>query len=341
VVVALVTGLIATLAGAAWPAVRGARMSPIRSLTGGAPPRRAMGRRRAVIGLAFFLPGLVGGGFFWFGTTSDSPLVGMAGALATMLLFLGMVRLAPFVVLPLVRLMARPLMAVMPAEGRLAADAAQANPGRTAATAATLLVALSVVVVNATIAQSFVGSVKSELDERFARDLTVQPLGYQEYGPPQAGLSSRLRRQIAALPETGAVASRRSVYVMEMPAGGSDGVLVGYEPSQYDEVDKVAYEGAPRAEVIAGLSAGGVVPAKPYAEDQGLEIGDRVRLRARPGCAKRRSWASPTRSTPAAGRCRCRSAPWPPSTASATTPSSSCEPPRRRSATRSPAASTR
>jgi putative ABC transport system permease protein len=278
VIVALVTGLIATLAGAAWPAVRGARMSPIQALTGGAPRRRAMSRRRALIGLALFVPGLVGGGVFWFGTTSDSPLVGIAGALSTMILFLGMVRLAPFVVLPLVRLLARPLKIVMPAEGRLAADAALSNPGRTAATAATLLVALSVVVVNATIAQSFVGSVKSELDQRFARDLTVQPLGYQEYGPPQAGLSSRLRREIAALPETGAVASRRSVYVREMPAGGSDGVLVGYEPSQYDKVDKVSYEGAPRAEVLAGLSAGGVVPAKPYAEDQGLDVGDRVRL---------------------------------------------------------------
>jgi putative ABC transport system permease protein len=63
-----------------------------------------------------------------------------------------------------------------------------------------------------------------------------------------------------------------------MPAGGSDGVLVGYEPSQYDKVDKVAYEGAPRAKVLAGLAGGGVVPAKPYAEDQGLEVGDRVRL---------------------------------------------------------------
>ena len=278
VVVALVTGLIATLAGAAWPAVRAARMSPIRALTGGTPPRRSMGRRRALIGLAFFVPGLVGGGLFWFGTTSDSPLVGVAGALATMLLFLGMVRLAPFVVLPLVRIMARLLTAVMPAEGRLAGDAAQSNPGRTAATAATLLVALSVVVVNATIAESFVGSVKSELDQRFARDLTVQPLGFQEYGPPQAGLSTRLRRQIAAMPESGAVAARRSLYVRDMPAGGSDGVLVGYEPSQYDRVDKIDYEGAPRAEVLAGLAAGGVVPAKAYAEDQGLEVGDEVRL---------------------------------------------------------------
>lgn len=278
VIAALVTGMLATLAGAAWPAVRAARVPPILALTGGAAPHKALGRRRAVVGLALFLPGGLAGGLFWFGTSSDSPLVGIAGAVATMVMFLGMVRLAPFVVLPLVRLMARPLRAVMPAEGRLAADAARSNPGRTAATAATLLVSLSVVVVNATIAASFVGSVKAELDQQFARDLTVQPLGYQEFGPPQPGLSGRLREQIASLPEVGAVARRRSVYVSELPAGGSEGLLVGYDPAEYDRVDKIGYEGAPRAEVLAGLAAGGVVPAKAYAKDRGLDVGDRVTL---------------------------------------------------------------
>jgi putative ABC transport system permease protein len=277
-IAAIVTGLVATLAGAAWPAVRAARIAPIQALTGGGPRRSPLRRRRAVIGLALFLPTMAASGILWFGTTSNSPLVGLGATVSTMVMFLGMVRLAPFAVLPMVRLMARPLRAVMPAEGRLAADAARANPGRTAATAATLLIALSVVVVNAMVATSFVGSVERELDQRFARDVTVQPLGYQEYGPPQAGLSERVREQIAALPEVGAVARRRAIYVPELPAGGSDGVLVGYDPTEYDRVDKLEYEGAPRAAVIDGMAAGGVVPARAFADDRGLEVGDRVRL---------------------------------------------------------------
>ena len=283
VIAAVVTGVVATLAGAAWPAVRAARVPPIQALVGGGPPAGALGRRRAVIGAALFLPGMVGGGLFWFGSTSSNPLVGIAGALATIVMFVGMVRLAPFVVLPLVRLMARPLRRLMPAEGRLAADAAQANPGRTAATAATLLVALSVVVVNATIAASFVGSVKSELDQRYQRDLTVQPLGYTEYGPPQAGLSTHLRAQLAALPEAGAVARRRSVYLRELPGGGADGLVVAFDPAEYERVDTIDFEGAPRAEVLRGLAAGGVVPAKAVAKDQGLEVGDRVHLKGASG----------------------------------------------------------
>jgi putative ABC transport system permease protein len=278
VIAAVATGLVATLAGAVWPALRAARTPPIRALTGGSAPRKVLRARRAVVGLALFVPGLAVGGVVWFGNSSDSPLIGIAGIVVTMVMFVGMVRLAPFVVLPLVRLMARPLRRLMPAEGRLAADAAQANPGRTAATAATLLVALSVVVVNATVASSFVGSVESELEDRFARDLTVQPLGYTEYGPPQSGLSRRLREQIAAMPEAGAVAGRRSLYLPELPAGGSDGVVVAYDPGEYDRVDKIDYEGAPRARILGGLGAGGVVAGKAYAQAEGLEVGDRMRL---------------------------------------------------------------
>jgi len=193
-------------------------------------------------------------------------------------MFVGMVMLAPFIVLPLVRLLAYPLRRVMPAEGRLAADAARANPGRTAATAATLIVALSVVVVNATIAASFVGSVKREIDRTFSRDLTVQPIGYQEMGPSQAGISSRLRDQIAALPQAGAVASRRNLFVHNLPGGGSRGVIVAYDPTAYRRVDKIDYIDARVNDVLAGLAAGGIVASKAYAQDHNLHVGDRVRL---------------------------------------------------------------
>jgi len=157
--------------------------------------------------------------------------------------------------------MARPLRAVMPAEGRLASDAARSNPARTAATAATLLVAISVVVVNSTMASSFVGSVKHELDARFARDLTVQPLDYQDFGPPQAGLSRKLRAQIAAMPEVGAIADRRVLYLPELPGSSTEGLIVAYDPYALDRVDKPRYEGAPRAAILRGMAEGGVVPS--------------------------------------------------------------------------------
>lgn len=287
-IVAIITGLIATLAGAAWPATRAARVSPIVAMRGGTPPsRRGPGLRRALIGLALFVPGTAIGGLFWFGDGSQSGALAAVGGIgSTMVMFLGMVLLAPFVVLPLVRLLARPLQAVMPAEGRLAVDAAQANPARTSATAATLLVALSVVVVNATVASSFVGSVKHELDQRFARDLTVQPLDYQDYGPPQAGISRQLRRQIAGLPEVAAVARRRVLPVSKLPGSDAQGLIVAYDPYEYDKVDHPNYTGAPRDQVLGGLAAGGVVVAKPYAKTHGIGVGERLKLEGAGGVVR-------------------------------------------------------
>ncbi|HUH81614.1 MAG TPA: FtsX-like permease family protein [Solirubrobacteraceae bacterium] len=275
---AVLAGLLATMIGAAWPAVRAGRVAPVRALIGGIDPARATSPWRAAIGLVLFIPSAAAGGLLWFGTNSNDPLVGIGATASTMAMFVGMVLLAPFVILPLVRLMAYPLRRVMPAEGRLAADAAQTSPGRTAATAATLLIALSVVVVNATVASSFVGSVEREIDRAFGRDLTVQPIGYQEAGPPQAGLSTRLRGQIAALPQVGTVTSRRALFVHHLPGGGSQGMVVGYDPYQYRRVDRVEYTGAPVQSVLRGLAAGGVVPAKSYAKQRGLHVGGRLRL---------------------------------------------------------------
>jgi putative ABC transport system permease protein len=279
-VAAIVTGLVATLAGCLWPALRATRIPPVRAMLGTAGPARGMPPlRRALIGAALFVPGMAVGGLFWFSDTGQSGVLGAVGGIgSTMIMFVGMVLLAPFVVLPLVRLMARPLRWAMPAEGRLAADAAQTNPLRTAATAATLLVALSVVVVNATIASSFVGTLRDQLDRQYARDLTVQPLDYQEYGPPQAGISRRLREQVAAMPEAAAVARRRVLYLQKLPGSKSDGLMVAYDPYEYDRVDRLDYQGAPRAAILRGLAAGGVVPSKVYAKTHGLHVGGRLLL---------------------------------------------------------------
>lgn len=281
-VAAVLTGLVATGLGALRPALRAGRIPPVRALIGGQERRGKPGLRRLVVGLLTFFPGLIGGGLFWFSDASETAgvlgvLVGVGG---TFVMLLGMVLLAPFVVLPFVVLLARPLRWLLPAEGRLASDSVRSNPARTAATAAALIVALSVVVVNATMAQSFVGSVKDEIDRTIQRDVTVQPIGYNEYagGPPATQISNELRHRIAALPEAGAVARRRSLFVPELPGSDASGMLVAFEPSEWSQVDGTEYEGASREEALRGLDAGGVVPAKIFAKDNDLEVGDEVKL---------------------------------------------------------------
>lgn len=282
-IAAIAVGFLATVAGALNPALRAARISPIRALTGGRGIEGRAGLRRFLVGLALFLPGLAIGGLFWFTNQSGSALAALVGIGSTMTMFLGMVLLSPFVVMPVVRLLAAPARAVMPAEGRLAADSLRANPLRTSATAAALVVTLSVVVVNSMMSASFIGSISDELDARFARDLTVQPAGYSPFGPPTTGLAGSLKGQVAALPEAGTVTPRRIVYTTHLPGSDEPGLLTAVNPAQWNKVDHSEYEGASAAKAMAGLAAGGAVVGKGYSDATGLGVGDTLPLKGPSG----------------------------------------------------------
>jgi putative ABC transport system permease protein len=281
--VAIAVGLLATLAGALYPALRAGRIPPIRALTGGRTIERPPGWRRALVGLALFLPGLAIGGLFWFSNQSGGVWSALVGVGSTMVMFVGMVLLAPFVVMPVIRLLAIPARLVMPAEGRLASDSLRANPLRTSATASALVVTLSVVVVNGIMSQSFVGSISDELDKRFSRDLTVQPAGFSEYGGPTTSIAEPLRRRIAELPEAGTVTPRRIVYMLHLPESGEPGLLVAVNPKAWPKVDRSEYEGASTSEAMAGLAAGGVVLGKGFSDDTGIGVGDTIPLKGAAG----------------------------------------------------------
>lgn len=280
---AVAVGLLATVAGALRPALRAGRIPPIQALTGAGADSERPSPRRALIGLLLFLPGLAIGGLFWFSNGSGGTWSAAVGVGSTVVMFVGMVLLAPFVVMPVIRLLAAPLRAVMPAEGRLASDSLRANALRTSATAAALVVTLSVVVVDSMMSASFVGSIRDEVNARFARDFTVQPFDYSEYGPPSSGLAETLRQRIAALPQAGTVTPRRVVYMRQLPGGGQPGLLVAVDPKAWPRVDHSEYEGASTAAVMAGMTRGGVVLGKGYAEDVGLELGDTLKLEGASG----------------------------------------------------------
>lgn len=286
-IIAVAVGLLATVVGALYPALRAGRIPPIRALTGGRTLERPPGLRRALAGIALFLPGLAIGGLFWFSNQSGGAWSAIVGVGSTVVMFVGMVLLAPFVVMPLIRLLSIPARAVMPAEGRLASDSLRANPLRTSATAAALVVTLSVVVVNGVMSQSFVGSISDELDKRFTRDLTVQPAGYTEYGGgPGTSIARPLRKRIAALPEAGTVTPMRTVYMLHLPVSDEPGLLEAVDPKAWPKVDRSEYEGATTAQAMAGLAAGGAIIGKGFSDDTGIKVGDTVPLKGAGGVRK-------------------------------------------------------
>jgi putative ABC transport system permease protein len=279
-VVAVITGLVATFAGAYWPARRAGRISPIRAVLG--ERERGATRhpvRRALIGLALFVPGLVFGGSLWMNNNTGSALNGILGMLLTMAMFVGMVLAAPVLITPLVRALTAPLRRLSPTGGRMASDATRTNSARTAATAIALTIGLSVVVVNSGLSSSFLGTLRTQIDQAYLRDATVQPYGAKlEEGGAQT-MEPSVRREVAALPGAGVVTPLR-ITTIKMPTGSHPpGLALGIDPAAYGSVDHSRIGGATRAAALAGLSRGGVMVSGGYARGAGLHVGDSITLR--------------------------------------------------------------
>ena len=288
---AAAAGIVATLLGAALPARRAARVSPVQAAQGGgATGRERPGLGRLAVALALFLPGLLLGGRYWFGDQGGGGFLWAVGGIAgTMAMFAGMVVAAPFVIPPLVRGLAVPLRRLLPTTGRLAADAATANPRRTAATAIALSVGLSVVVVNATMARSFVTTIEQQITAGYERDLTIRPLGAGlEKGGAQV-VPKAVAREVAAVPQAGVVTPLR-LAIVDLPGlrGQRTGLVEGIDPAAWGEVDRSPVSGATRAQALRGVAGGGVIVAQAYATRAGLHPGDTIVLRGPRGAQRTR-----------------------------------------------------
>ena len=290
-VAAVATGLLTAVVGAFMPARRAGKTSPIRAVLGSDELRPKPRPRRAVLGGLLILVGLAGA--FWLGAAEETtPVVAAAGMAGTIAIFFGIAMVAPFVVRPLVRILSWPVRRILPVEGRLASDAARSDPGRTAATATALLIGLALVVAVNSLGSSFLGTISDEFDRAFARDLTVQPSGLAPGQGPQQTIGDRLSERLEKIPEAEVVARERFLFTTDLPGPTgktkSDGLLIGFEPTEYLKVDTTDIEGAPREEVFERMGEGEVTVGKGYADEEDLEVGDSLRLEGPSGEQKAR-----------------------------------------------------
>ena len=209
-------------------------------------------------------------GAFWLGAADETTtLVAAAGMLGTIAIFFGIALVAPFVIAPLVRVLSWPLRRLFPVEGRLAADSARSDPGRTAATATALMIGLALVVAVNSLGASFLKSI----DDEFDRELRPRPdrpaaaASRPGQGPQQTIANGPARRGSRSIPEAGG-GRPRALPLHARPAGaegeeGPDGLLLAFDPPQYEQVDADRDRRAPRASrSSAGSTRGGVTLGK-------------------------------------------------------------------------------
>ena len=289
-IIAAVVGLLATAAGAFYPARRASRVPPIQAAQGTFTTKQPNRLRRGLVGFALIAPGAIFGGSYWMGDQAGkSALAAVAGITGTMLMFVGMAIAAPVVIMPLVRLLAAPLRRLFPIGGRLAADATRSNPARTAATAVALTIGLSVIVVNATMSSSFLGTISDQIDQNYARDFTVAPAGTTIETAVGQTIAPAVSQRIGDMRGAGVVTPlRASLLKLPGSTNSREGLALGVDPRQFPQVDKTPVEGASRAAAYDGLAHGGVIVNKAYLKAANLHVGSTIVLRGPRGVTNAR-----------------------------------------------------
>jgi putative ABC transport system permease protein len=274
ILVSLVVGTFITLLAGLAPALRSTRVSPISAVREGATlPGTRFARLRpyvagvvAVLGVAAIANGVFAGG------SASSILVSMGAG--TVLLFIGVAMMANHLVRPLAALVGRPARSLGGAPGRLAAENSVRNPGRTASTAAALMIGLALVTFVATLGNGLRGAFDDALGKQLRGDYVVSV----DSDSDSAVLSTSAGEAVA---RTEGVAVASSVRSDRARVLGEDTGVVGVDPATITRVYGFTWkEGSDR--VLAGLRNGAIVD-EGYAKKHSLEVGSALRMQTPDG----------------------------------------------------------
>jgi putative ABC transport system permease protein len=185
VIVSLAVGLVVTLVAGLGPALRATRVSPVTAMREGAelPPGR-IGRHAtkiavgvgalalAILGIALFAPGI-----------DVEPRLAML-APGSLLLFVAVALASPRLVPPLASVLGRPAARLGGSAGVMARRNAMRNPGRTASTAAALMIGIALVVFSAVLGNGMRESSTSGIADTVKADhVLVGQDGWSEIDP--------------------------------------------------------------------------------------------------------------------------------------------------------------
>src|ERR687887_473013 len=187
VVVSLLAGVIVTVLAGIFPAVQATRVPPIAAVREGAVlPRSRLSRWSAwiAIGLLVLAVALLADGLFL--------AKGIAGVLlplgvGTLLLFIGVALVSGRLVKPLAALVGSPARRAGGTPGRLASENSTRNPGRTANTAAALMIGLALITFVATLGKGLKASDVSTLKDQVRSDYVATAGNGFDPFPSEAG----------------------------------------------------------------------------------------------------------------------------------------------------------
>jgi putative ABC transport system permease protein len=266
-IVSILLGTGITVLASILPARKATRVPPIAAVREGAVlpvSRLAAHSRKLGVGvllgaLAAISAGLVAGG----GTLALLVLLG-GGVLA---LFVAIALLAPHVVKPLARAVGWPAKRAGGVAGELAGANSIRHPGRTASTAAALMVGLTLVTVVAVLGAGIRDSQEGAVKQQLTADYVVD-------GKQQEPFAAKEGDALARVPGVQAASHVRSELVL---VGGDEMSISGIDPATIAQFYR--FEWTPGSErALDRLGAGGAVVTDDYAKSEKLELGSRISI---------------------------------------------------------------
>ena len=267
VIVSMLTGTIVTLIASIVPALKATRVPPISAVREGSTATTSTGPGRkpyagiAVVGfsLALIAAGLFGG-----------VMIALTFSVGVLALFVGIAMLAPRLMKPLATFVGFPAARFGGSPGRLARDNALRNPGRTASTAAALMIGLALVTVVATLGAGLRGSTVDAVKKQVKADYVVTAKdgggSFTSASDEAFGSAAGVKVISGVRTDTGNVA-------------GEESSVTGIDPKTIDHFYN--YEWVKGS--LAGLDAGGAIVAKGFAEGHDLKVGSPLKVQSSSG----------------------------------------------------------
>jgi putative ABC transport system permease protein len=271
VIVALLVGIVVTLIAGLAPAIRATRVPPIAAVREGAslPASRLSRYWPYVAGVLIVLSILL------LGYSLFADEIGIAErllsiAFGVLALFFGVALLSPRLVRPLATVVGWPARRMGGAAGLLAQGNSLRNPGRTAATAASLMIGIALVTFVAVLAAGMRDSNREAIEDQIAADLIIT--SEDGYSPFAAGAST-------AAGKAEGVQEVTDVREEIGRVAGSGKDLTGIDPDRITSGYNFDWtEGSDS--VLADLGTDGAVVADNFADDKNLTVGDRFTAQA-------------------------------------------------------------
>jgi putative ABC transport system permease protein len=269
-VLSLGVGIGVTQLAALSPARRATRVPPIAALQGQVEQRH---HRRwlpwisaavALFGVAMLVAGLLGAG-------PAASRLSMMGA-GVILLFVGVALSARWFVRPLAGAIGWPLERLFAEPGLLARENAMRNPGRTATTAAALMVGLGLVVFVAVFANGIKASFDKTVERVVAADLIVRSETMQ---PIPAGAGSVVQGSPDVSASTGVLIDQ--VKVNGKGSSAITDIINGVAPANFAQLYGVEWVDG-NDQVLARLRGDTAIVEQQFAKTHDVGVGDSYRI---------------------------------------------------------------